>query len=490
VALLFAIVILLVLLALNTSFFSSSWCDRRVQRVSDEKDRALKQSLEDLRRSLEQQTATLERIHAARAVARGGATVERRALQTLDESRTAPSQLKQEEARQEQRRDVAAAAQQPTLQPIGSIPEGAAALAAAAYPSPATAGALTPDRIAVVVIAYNRPSYLERTLANVFSHHPGGDAFPVFVSQDGSNEAVTRVVQSHGARSLVHPRRTLQLQGAPAFLRKTPGYAYLSVHYGWALRTLFGAPQRYEGVIILEEDLEVASDFFDYFNATAPLLYTDETLLAVSAFNDNGQPRYASDPAALFRSDFFPGLGWLLSRRLWLELESKWPEERGFWDDWMREPPQRKGRASIRPETSRSRTFGEKGTSHSQFYSKYLAPIQFAPSPAVWAGRDVSFLRKEDYDGPFAAQLESARPVSLDEATALASGGAGGAVRVNYGSALELKKLSNRLGIMEDLKAGVPRTAYRGVVQLRIGGTPVLLAPTFRVDQDITMPLA
>jgi len=67
----------------------------------------------------------------------------------------------------------------------------------------------------------------------------------------------------------------------------------------------------------------------------APLLYQDASLLAVSAFNDNGQPRYASDETVVHRSDFFPGLGWLLTRRLWDELDAKWPEEKGCWDDWM-----------------------------------------------------------------------------------------------------------------------------------------------------------
>ena len=32
--------------------------------------------------------------------------------------------------------------------------------------------------------------------------------------------------------------------------------------------------------------------------------------------------------------------GWLMTRRLWGELGPKWPNEKGFWDDWLREPPQ------------------------------------------------------------------------------------------------------------------------------------------------------
>lgn len=34
-----------------------------------------------------------------------------------------------------------------------------------------------------------------------------------------------------------------------------------------------------------------------------------------------------------------------------------------FWDDWIREPAQRKERACIRPEISRTRTFGKVGVS-------------------------------------------------------------------------------------------------------------------------------
>lgn len=77
----------------------------------------------------------------------------------------------------------------------------------------------------------------------------------------------------------------------------------------------------------------------------------------------------ASSPRAslaerLYRSDFFPGLGWMLTRSLWEELREQWPA--AYWDDWLRHPDRRKGRACIRPEVCRSFTFGKKGTSNSQ----------------------------------------------------------------------------------------------------------------------------
>jgi alpha-1,3-mannosyl-glycoprotein beta-1,2-N-acetylglucosaminyltransferase len=116
-----------------------------------------------------------------------------------------------------------------------------------------------PTTIAVVVIAYNRPVYLNRALASVMKHHPGEDKFDVYVSQDGENDAVKEVIVKHKAHRLVHPRRELVLP-AKSFLKQVPGYAYLSVHYGWALTTIFERVRedgsKYEGVIILEEDIE------------------------------------------------------------------------------------------------------------------------------------------------------------------------------------------------------------------------------------------
>ena len=120
--------------------------------------------------------------------------------------------------------------------------------------------------------------------------------------------------------------------------------------------------------------MEIAPDFFDYFSAAGGLLYEDPTLLCVSAWNDNGQRGKVLDAEKLYRSDFFPGLGWMMTSDLWSELRSKWPK--GYWDDWLRLPENRRGRAIIRPEVSRTYTFGEHGSSQGQFYSEFLKPIQ------------------------------------------------------------------------------------------------------------------
>ena len=45
----------------------------------------------------------------------------------------------------------------------------------------------------------------------------------------------------------------------------------------------------------------------------------------------------------------------------------------------------------------------------------------------------------------------------------------GPAVRVEYGAVSQFENLARRLGIMDNVKANVPRVAYHGVVTVRLG---------------------
>ena len=69
----------------------------------------------------------------------------------------------------------------------------------------------------------------------------------------------------------------------------------------------------------------------------------------------------------------------------------------GYWDDWLREPPQRKNRVTLRPEISRTFTFGKKGVT-AQFYSKFLGRIALNHEIVDWSKEDFSYLKKEEYD--------------------------------------------------------------------------------------------
>ncbi|CEM09491.1 unnamed protein product [Vitrella brassicaformis CCMP3155] len=141
-------------------------------------------------------------------------------------------------------------------------------------------------------------------------------------------------------------------------------YVLIAQHYYWAVEMTFER-LGFEHVIIIEEDMEVSGDFFGYMRAAQPLLHRDPTLLCVSAWNDNGKASLVSDETALYRTDVFPGLGWMLSYRKWAEVRGDWPVREGYWDEWMRHTMIKRGYQCIRPEISRSYTFGEQGVDNS-----------------------------------------------------------------------------------------------------------------------------
>ena len=134
---------------------------------------------------------------------------------------------------------------------------------------------------------------------------------------------------------------------------------------------------------------------------------------------------------------------------------------------------------------SRTYTYGVVGTSHSQFM-RNLRSVHLAREGAHWRGIDVEWLLKPAYDQIFARALGAAPAVSIAQAKAGQGGQPGDDVRVVYRSPKDLVGLCRQLMLMTDLKAGVPRTAYAGVIPLRIHGRRVLIAPGYRVDQDVT----
>ncbi|CAI5970510.1 unnamed protein product [Closterium sp. NIES-64] len=321
---------------------------------------------------------------------------------------------------------------------------------------------------AVVIMACNRVDYLDRTIQSVLLHHKGADSkFPLFISQDGTNPGVKETAkQAHQFTYLQH------IETAPPRMNN-PGeniaYYRIAEHYKFALTELFDRRQ-FPRVIILEDDMELAPDFFDYFEAASNLLDVDESILAVSSWNDNGQKQFVHDSHQLYRSDFFPGLGWMLRRELWAELKPKWA--RAYWDDWLRLPEQRKGRQTIRPEVCRTYNFGEHGSSMGQYFNQYLAPIRLNTEPINWAHKDLSYLLDVSYPSYMLSQLRSARliPLAAVNTEVVTPSELGYDVMVEYRDESSFAELAGEFGVFQEWKAGVPRTAYSGVVVFRYHG--------------------
>jgi GNT-I family len=153
----------------------------------------------------------------------------------------------------------------------------------------------------LLIVCSDRPDYLKTTLDLVVKHHPK-KSVPIVVSEDGTSDRVGEVIRSAQALfrsqgssvSFVHLHHP---QGSPQDMQN--GYFRLAYHFKWALTEVFsgnalrsqgqggqlsagagaGAGAGVKRVIILEEDLKIAPDFFEFFAAVANQVDTDETLL-------------------------------------------------------------------------------------------------------------------------------------------------------------------------------------------------------------------
>ncbi|KAF7661044.1 hypothetical protein LDENG_00270460 [Lucifuga dentata] len=328
--------------------------------------------------------------------------------------------------------------------------------------------------IPILVIACNRVT-VRRCLDKLLEYRPSAELYPIIVSQDCGHADTAGVIRSYGNKVTHLKQPDLSDIAVRADHRKFQGYYKISRHYHWALNQVF-KNLSYSSAVIVEDDLEVAPDFFEYFRALHPVLTSDPTLWCVSAWNDNGRDGYVDPGKAnlLYRTDFFPGLGWMLLRELWEELEPKWPTS--FWDDWMRQPEQRRNRACIRPEISRTLTFGRQGVSLGQFYDKYLRYIKLNSESVPFTKLDLSYLKEETYRKTFEKEVYSAPMVMYEDVKQGQLKGPG-PFRLQYSTKDSFKLLAKNLGIMDDLKSGVPRTGYRGVVSFFSRGRRIYLAP-------------
>lgn len=315
---------------------------------------------------------------------------------------------------------------------------------------------------AVVVMACNRADYLERTIKSILKYQePVASKYPLFVSQDGTNNDVKRKALSYNQLTYMQ-----HLDYEPVVTER-PGeiiaYYKIARHYKWALDQLF-IEHNFSRVIILEDDMEIAPDFFDYFEAGATLLDSDKSLLAVSSWNDNGQKQFVHDPYTLYRSDFFPGLGWMLTKSTWDELSPKWPK--AYWDDWLRLKENHKGRQFIRPEVCRTYNFGEHGSSLGQFFKKYLEPIKLNDVQVNWKSMNLSYLTEDNYVKHFGDLVKSAKPVRGFDPV-LQAYNIDGDVRIQYRDQEDFERIAAKFGIFEEWKDGIPRAAYKGIVNFR-----------------------
>lgn len=214
----------------------------------------------------------------------------------------------------------------------------------------------------VAVIASNRPHYLSRSLFSILSAD-GVNPKMITVFIDGRFEETMEVTKLYGVQGIYH---------TPVGVAN----ARVSQNYRSSLSAVFAFNPDAKFAIVVEDDLQVSPDFFQYFSQTVELLDSDPSLYCVSAWNDQGYENSCQDETLLYRVETMPGLGWMLKRSLFKnELEMQWPdpEQQWDWDMWMRHKDIRKGRECIIPDVSRTYHFGETGVNmNSYFFQLYF----------------------------------------------------------------------------------------------------------------------
>uniref|UniRef100_A0A0N4ZWY9 Alpha-1,3-mannosyl-glycoprotein 2-beta-N-acetylglucosaminyltransferase n=1 Tax=Parastrongyloides trichosuri TaxID=131310 RepID=A0A0N4ZWY9_PARTI len=340
--------------------------------------------------------------------------------------------------------------------------------------------------IPIVVLVCNRVDALKHLLTKLTRLRPLSKIFPIIVSQDCDSDAIPRMINESFRDDVSYIKHTDPLTDKidiPSNMYKYKNYYYISRHYKLILDHIFNQ-LNYETVIILEDDLDISSDFFSYFNATYhQLLKKDQSLYCVSAWNDNGLPDLIdiNNFTTLYRTDFFPGLGWMLTKKLWKELSQKWPL--GFWDDWIRKPEQRKNRMCIRPEISRTSMtrYGKSGASKGLLFDAFLSRIKLNDIFVNFENIDLSYLTEEKYEQIYTKNVyEYAQNISLDRLKEIINRpvkGVNNFLRVEYSTFKEYQDIAAFLVIMRDFKEGVGRTAYKGVISVYKNGWRIFIAP-------------
>ncbi|KAJ7354813.1 hypothetical protein OS493_029819 [Desmophyllum pertusum] len=238
----------------------------------------------------------------------------------------------------------------------------------------------------VLIMASNRPHYLLRMLKSLRGVQ-GLDPAMVTVFIDGFFEEPALLTQ-------LYKLKVDQHEGV------SQRNARISQHYKKSLTASFDRYPAANFVVILEEDLDVSVDILTYFNQLLPVYENDESIYCISAWNDQGYTHTVKDPAMTYRIETMPGLGWVLSRKLYKdELEPKWPRPTDFWDwdMWMRYHEQRKDRECIIPDISRTYHFGAQGLNVNPYMqNSYFTGHALNTQPDVKF--DVDVMYKDNYE--------------------------------------------------------------------------------------------
>jgi alpha-1,3-mannosyl-glycoprotein beta-1,2-N-acetylglucosaminyltransferase len=126
----------------------------------------------------------------------------------------------------------------------------------------------------------------------------------------------------------------------------------------------------------------------------------------------------------------------------------------------------------IRPEISRTYHFGTEGGASLNQFGNMMKHVILNDEPVNWEAEDLSYLESPVYERDYEALVMGSQLAStLAEALKLLETGN---VRLGYEDFAEFHRYAGSLRIMDDEKAMIPRTAYKGIVETRPEGDNLL----------------
>ena len=216
--------------------------------------------------------------------------------------------------------------------------------------------------VAIAILAHDRLDYFPACLQSVLAAR-NSDQFTVAISMDSPAHFESFKSLSHSTNEGKHPIEFWE-HVIPTNGETFPAEAGITRH----LKVLFDkAFQTFEFVIVLEDDLVVSPDFFEFFQATGHVLplSSGSGIYCVSAWNDQALKGFILDESRVMRTSFYPGLGVMFHRTFWVDaMDKEWPflssPDWGY-DWWIRRHSSVKTKDCIIPEMPRTHHIARHG---------------------------------------------------------------------------------------------------------------------------------
>lgn len=178
---------------------------------------------------------------------------------------------------------------------------------------------------AIVLVAHNRPEELQRVLASIKSSKRQVINELIIALQIGNQEVENLCYEI----DWIHTR-ILEKRHASESIKKR-----INQNVFAGIKAAFDDPVN-DWVVVIEDDIVVAEDFFRFISEIMERFYADKNFFGVNGFS--GLPRQNDTSSQFGRYRYGFGWGWALHREKWLSLNQYWSGQEDFHWDQLIEP--------------------------------------------------------------------------------------------------------------------------------------------------------